>query len=128
MKKDKVLFTDRADDGYVLRNAVIESTELTFEKGVLIAWLHLKYSGSGQGFGGHVLASMQRDSDVKANYAGKYIEQILKTLEVNSWEKLPGTPLRAYASRNKVKRIFHYLKDENAFDPELMFKQLKEES
>lgn len=41
----------------------------------------------------------------------EFIRRVLDLLEVNAWEKLPGTFLRVRASWSKVDAIGHPLKD-----------------
>lgn len=84
----------------VIRNARISSTQLGYEDhGILTCWLHLVFSGSGQGFGGYGLdappiaraAGFEREPSV---VAGFWIARILKTIGVSQWEDLKGKFVR----------------------------------
>ena len=109
------------------KNATIESTFLGREDHrIMTAYLYLKYDGGGQGFGGYGLdtynvAKKKREGHV---FCGVFILCVLNTLEVESWEKLPGTPCRVRASWNKVESIGHYLKDQ-WFSPAQASEELK---
>ena len=106
------------------RNAQIESTRLgRGGDNIESAWLYLEYGKSGgQGFGGYTLTEPIKDADerfIKRQghaFGMEYIMQILEILQVDSWEKLPGTRLRVDQSQNKVYGIGHYLED-NWFYP-----------
>lgn len=105
------------------KNAKIEKTMLGIEDhGVMTCMLYLDYNGSGQGFGGWCLDSPVKDDEgklIKREGTRKglnFIMQILKVLEVENWEDLPGTYCRIEGTDNKVYRIGHLLKDK-WFDP-----------
>ena len=94
-----------------IKNAKITSVRLGGYDGHLsrlTAWVYLDYGGSGQAFGGRVLGG---------DYTHAFIEGVLKTLECDGWEQLPGTPCRVDASWDNVHRIGHFLKDQ-WFDPD----------
>ena len=104
------------------KNARIRSTRLGVEDhGILTAYIDLDYGGSGQAFGGYAF-----DAPVKVNgefshregtaYGMEFIRRVLVTLGVESWEKLPGTPIRVRASRAQVEAIGHFIED-RWFDP-----------
>lgn len=110
-----------------IENARISSTFLGIEDhGVMSFTLFLDYGGSGQGFGQYCL-----DEPVKID--GKFIRrkgtalgcdcilQILITLGVDSWEKLPGTYVKADHDSAKIYRIAPILGDK-WFDVEEFFK------
>ena len=83
-------------------NAKIDSTTLGFEDhGLLTCWLNLSQSGSAQGFGGW---------SIKVN-AGFWIERILKTVGVESWDKLPGKHVRVDGDNNRIHGIGHIIED-----------------
>lgn len=84
-------------------NAVVRSTELGGNERGPSFWLHLDYGGAGQGFGGYRLGG---------EFTHYVIMGILETLEVDSWEKLKGTPVRAKIEDGTVVSIGHYLKDQ----------------
>ncbi|HUX00712.1 MAG TPA: hypothetical protein VMY35_07010 [Phycisphaerae bacterium] len=85
-------------------NGVVESTMLgTEDHGILTAWLHLKFNGTGQGFGGYAFDA----------FGCEFIRQVLKVLKVDSWEKLPGKPLRVRREHygGPIVAIGHYIED-----------------
>ena len=100
------------------KNARIESTMLGREDhGIATFMLDLDYGGVGQGAGGYALDEPQKDS------TGKFIKRVgtacgmdlilrvLDVLEVETWEKLPGTFCRVKSEHAKVHAIGHPLKD-----------------
>lgn len=92
------------------KNAKIRSTDLGFHDGfgsIPNAWLHLEYDHAGQGFGGYALGGA---------FTHEFIYGILNALEVERWEKLPGTPIRVQVEDGLVRRIGHFIKDQ-WFDP-----------
>lgn len=87
------------------KNARIRSTFLGKEDhGIPTAIVSLDYGVSVQGFGTHDLRYEK--------YGIPYLMSILETLEVDSWEKLPGTFCRAKADGGKVYAIGHIIKDQ----------------
>lgn len=114
-----------------IKNAVIESTRLGYkDRGMLSAWIYLKYDGGGQGFGGYSLdgvGTAPKYERTPSLAAGIFIKGVLKALGVDDWEELPGTPIRVDAEHTRVHGIGHYLKDD-WFYPEEEFKILREET
>ena len=111
------------DDGE--HNAKVESTSLGYEDhGVLTYWLHLDYGGVHQGFGGVALDQYDKEQKHRQHspVAGLSIEKILKVCGASSWEKIPGTYVRAIKENGLVKGIKHVLKDDIVFYPEKDFK------
>ena len=106
-------------------NARITSTQLGREDhGIFTAWLMLDYGGSGQGFGGYALDGKPPERRAGSERPGtafgcEFIIRLLRTLDVERWEKLPGTVCRVECSDGRVKRIGHFLKDQ-WFDPEAL--------
>lgn len=112
-----------------IRNAVVESTMLGYEDhGIFTAFIFLNFGGSGQGFGGYPMDTPIKDDDGKfikrvgTKWGMDFLIGVLKTLEVDSWEKLPGISLRVAISENagtfgqKISGVGHYFKD-NWFYP-----------
>ena len=93
------------------KNAKIKSTFLgTEDHGIFTANLTLDYGGGGfQDFGSHELKYEK--------YGIEYLERILKTLGIESWEDLPGTVCRVKADRRHVEAIGHFIEDK-WFNPE----------
>lgn len=79
-------------------NAKITYTKLGFEDhGCLIFVLTLEGGGWGVNYG---------------NYCHGAIIQLLNTLEVDNWEDLKGTYVRAEFKDSMIKRIGHLIKDQ----------------
>lgn len=116
-------------DDMEIRNAIITKAYLTTEDhGVLSGWLSLDYGGSGQGFGGHVLA-VNPDSPHwpgKANYCGVWITRVLECAGVTKWDQLVGKTIRVRCCHHKIEAIGHIIKDKWFF-PEREFKDLGHE-
>ncbi len=114
------------------KNAKITDTMLGIEDhGILSCMLYLSYGDhGGQGFGGYALDTPYKDKN--GNHLGRkgtdfgmeFINQILKTLNVEKWERLPGTACRVKAEFNKVHSIGHFL-DDKWFTPEEFFNEIK---
>lgn len=86
-----------------IRNAKITSTMLGFEDhGIMTAFLNTMSGSVGQGFGGYSL---------NGKWGMEFIKQVLKTLDVDSWEKLPGTHCRLDATYDTVYRIGHIIEN-----------------
>lgn len=85
-------------------NARITGTDLgDKEHGIPNFWLHLEHEGGSQSFGGYAL---------RGGFGIDAIMGVLKTLEVESWEALPGTILRIRGDGQKIEAIGHVLKDQ----------------
>ena len=111
-----------------IKNAVIERTILGIEDhGIMTCYLHLKYDGPGQGFGGYILDTLNETINERIGTAWgmEFVRRVLKTIEVDSWEKLTGKYCRVEADRNKIYRIGHIIKDK-WFNPEIDLANMKE--
>lgn len=107
-----------------IKNAVIKSAEISNDDhGVLSAWIHLDFGGSGQGFGGYALYLPKSFKHHKENsdYAGRFIWRVMEIAGVSKWSQLEGRTIRAKADWSSVKAIGHILKDD-WFTPETDFK------
>lgn len=111
-----------------IRNAVITSAVITNDDhGLLSAWLHLDYSGSGQGFGGYSLY-LPKDftaSVNQKNYAGHFIWRCMEVAGVSHWDNLAGKTIRVKCEHRKVHAIGHIVKDD-WFNPSDDFKRMEE--
>jgi len=101
-----------------IKNAKITKVSLGFEDhGILTCWITLDYGGCVQGFGGYGFSHRPKDKHIGAPDLADYILGILTTLNVATWEQLPGTIIRAEADHAGVHRIGHALK-EQWFNPQ----------
>jgi hypothetical protein len=108
-----------------IKNAVIEGAVITNDDhGVLSAWVHLDYGGSGQGFGGYSLYLPKSfdNHDKLSGYAGHFIWRVMEVTGVSEWSQLKGKTVRVKASQGKVEAIGHIVKDD-WFDPSMDFKK-----
>jgi hypothetical protein len=105
-----------------VRNAIIKSVSLTNEDhGLLTAWLHLDYGGSGQGFGGYGLYNPHGwTNPISRNYCGHFIWRVLQIADVGEWNKVPGKTIRVRGDMSSIQAIGHILKDD-WFDPKKDF-------
>lgn len=82
---------------YQAHVATIERTHFGSEDhGIVTAYLHLKWGSSGIGVGGMCLDSPKKDESGKylrrigSAYGLDHLMQLMATVGVDSWEKLPG--------------------------------------
>lgn len=114
--------------GIEIRNAIIESASITNDDhGLLSAWLHLDYGGSGQGFGGYALylpKSYTHHKPEGPNYAGHFIWRCMEIAGVEKWEQLKGRTIRARCEHSKIHAVGHIVKDD-WFSPSDDFKRME---
>lgn len=85
-----------------MENAKITGTQLgTDEHGGITFWLNLEYEHSSQGFGGYDLRY----------YGITPIVEILRVVEAEFWEDLPGKMVRVERENGLIKRIGNIVKD-----------------
>jgi len=99
--------------------AVIQETFLGLnDHGIFDAWLHLAGQGWGQGFGGYALdqwdAGLNRR--IGTGFGLDWVGEILRTLGVESWEKVKGQEVIALYSEGdswggQIKGFAHTLED-----------------
>ena len=95
-------------------NAKIASTKLGEEHGCLTAMLYLDGEGWGCGFGGYCLDLWFAEVGEHSSSDGYgAIIELMKTLEVESWEELNGKYVRVEIEGwgGKILRIGHLMKD-----------------
>lgn len=111
-----------------IKNAIIDSVSITNDDhGLLSAWVHLDFGGSGQGFGGYALylpKGFTHHNPSGPNYAGHFIWRVMEVAGVSRWDQLKGKTVRARAEHLRVHAIGHIVK-EDWFDPEHDFKAMK---
>ncbi len=111
-----------------IRNAIIQSASINdSERGLLTAWLHLDYGGSGQGFGGYALYLPKSFSHHRLlSHAGHFIWRCMEIADVSSWEKMAGKTIRVKLDKGglggRILAIGHIVKDD-WFDPSEDFKE-----
>ena len=99
-----------------IENCQIASTHLGSEDhGILTCFLSLKGDGWGVGFGGYALDTYNKELNKRIPTAKGFgaIKAIMDTLEVEKWEDIPGTYIRAETEGwgGKCKKIGHLMKD-----------------
>lgn len=109
-----------------IKNAIISSVSLTTgDRGLLSAWVHLDYGGSGQGFGGYVLylpKSFKHHNIL--SHAGHWIFRCMEIAGVEEWDKMKGKTVRVKADNGKVYAIGHIVNDD-WFEPSEDFNDAK---
>lgn len=114
-----------------LKNAIIERASISNDDhGLLTAYLHLSYGGSGQGFGGYALYLPKHFTHHKVhgpNYAGHFIWRCMEIAGVSEWSQLAGKTIRVKAEYTKVHAIGHIVKDD-WFDPSVDFAKAEAEA
>lgn len=109
------------------KNAVITGAEISNDDhGLLSAWVHLDYGGSGQGFGGYALylPDSFKHSKQQPNFAGHFIWRVMEIAEVAKWSQLRGKTIRVRGKMEGIDAIGHIIKD-MWFEPKKEFEQLK---
>ena len=97
------------------KNARIESTMFGLEDhGIMTFWIHLDYGGSGQGMGG-IATGGTVSRECRSWFFPEFARQLLLATGVDSWDKLPGTPVRVEPESDdwssRLVRIGHFLDD-----------------
>ncbi len=107
------------------RNAVISSATMEIEDhGSLSSFVHLSWSGAGQGFGGHVLGRSEVRGDHGA-YCATWVLGILRAAGVTKWSDLPGKVVRIRHEWNKVHAIGHAIDDDKWFSADDEFERIR---
>ena len=106
-----------AEKNLIIENGKITNTMLGYEDhGILTIWLYLTMDGSGIGYGGYCLDAYDEEQKKRVGtaYGLGCIVGILKTLEIDRWEYIPGTYIRIEHEGwgGKVVRIGHIIKDQ----------------
>lgn len=97
-----------------IKNAKITNTFLGREDhGILTFRLYLDYGNIGQATGGYALDKYNPETKQRegCEFGLKLIAEILRTLEVDSWESLKGQLIRVKSNHCEVVAIGHYLND-----------------
>jgi len=108
----------------MIKNAQITGTDLgNVANGMFTLWLHLDYSGSGQGFGGYGMDDYNKDTKRREGsaYGMEFIKAILSAVGVEKWEDLKGKYIRVVVDddiNHKILGIGHITEDK-WFRPEI---------
>lgn len=94
-----------------IENAIIKSTKIGIERGVLTLWLVLDYDGACQCFGGYVLYLPRNYDNPNGHRTGHCIYRILETVGVSNWSDLEGKTVRVDSNLCGVYGIGHIVKD-----------------
>ena len=106
-----------------IENAVIDRAVIGLDRDIFVtAWLYLSYEHASQGFGGFCLHNTRNLSG--GDWAGVFIGKVLKLVEVDSWDDLPGKTIRVERSGSTITRIGNIIKDV-WFDPKEAFESYK---
>lgn len=114
-------------------NAIIGSAGISIEDhDLLTVWLSLDYGGSVQCFGGYALlvgphSEHRRDGERGPNYAGVFIDRVMRIAGVTRWDHLPGKTVRVRQEPSRVHAIGHIIRDD-WFEPSVEFCRLKDRS
>jgi len=86
-----------------ITNAIISGTSLEIEDhGIPTCWIYLDYGNASQGFGGYDLRF----------YGIWFMFEMMKVLEISSWDKLKGVPVRVKKdNKDMVISVGHFVKD-----------------
>ena len=97
-----------------VKNAIISSADLDdADRGLLNAWVHLDYGGSGQGFGGYALYLPKSFAHHKLeSVAGHFIWRVMEVAGVTRWRDLPGKAVRVRVVEGRAEALGHILKDD----------------
>lgn len=95
----------------VIENAVIESTHIYYDHGILTFWMQLRFSAAVQSFGGW---ACYNPKFMENDCLGQYIHNVLRTVDVETVEDLNGKAIRVRKASmlGKIDSIGHLLKDE----------------
>jgi len=113
----------------VIKNALIKSATITNDDhGLLSAWVHLDFGGTGQGFGGYslYLPKCFTNSTNQKNYAGHFIWRVMEIAGVSEWGRLPGKTIRVRKESEfgLIIAIGHIINDD-WFDPKSDFENME---
>ena len=113
-----------------IKNAIVSSTSLdTGDRGLLTAWLHMDYGGSGQGFGGYslYLPKSYTHFTEKGDFAGHFIFRCMEVCGVDNWDKIKGKTVRVKIVNGIIESIGHIVKDD-WFCPKDDFKRMSQQA
>lgn len=117
MTFDELERRDAKGREYAVSNARIESVSISNEDhGCLTAWVNLRWSSSGCGFGGFKLGNAGGGNLDEKGFCAEFINRCIRVGigEYGKWEDLEGKPVRILHEGwgGKVVAVGHYLDDE----------------
>ena len=113
-------------------NGTIEKAFLGFEDhGILTISLRLVLSGGTyQHFGGYMLFHYKgwQEGQAAGNYAGFWIQRVLDTVGVTSWDQLVGQHVRVGRDKNRIIRTLGNIVDDKWFAPQIEIDEFLEKA
>lgn len=97
-----------------IQNAIIKTADLSVERApILVDYIVFEGDGWGQGLGGYCLGKDGDSNDPANGFACAFIVRFLKAVGVESWSKLPGTPVRVRRDdRGFIDAVGHFVKED----------------
>lgn len=96
-----------------IENAVIESTDIYYDHGILTFRMRLRFSGGVQSFGGWACYNPKA---MENDCLGQYIHNVLRVVDVETVEDLNGKAIRVRGRKasilGSIEAVGHLLKDE----------------
>jgi hypothetical protein len=116
----------------LIENGKIASTSLGIEDhGIFSSMIMIEFNGSVQGFGGWALDKFSKELDQRIGtaFGCQFILELLKTLEVSTWDELKGLNVRVKRESDsydaRIVAIGHIIKNQ-WFNPMEIAEKLKE--
>lgn len=99
-----------------IENGRITGTTLGYEgHGIFSLYLHVEFDGGGCSYGGYALDEYDKEKKQRIGtaYGHDSIIAVLRVLEVEKWEAIPGTFIRVEHEGlgGRIRRIGHLLKN-----------------
>lgn len=97
-----------------IHNVLIKRATLgTSDSPVFTAWLHLEGPGWGQGFGGYALDVWSEKDKERVPHVscGIFLSGVMRAVNVQSWEDVPGKYIRVEKRDGLIVAIGHIVND-----------------